>query len=100
MIKTTTMLGKGWMISLSHDGVDAGVQRSLHGRIPLQEQPPDLPLAVCGCGQPSPEEDGGSCAGPGSVLPPCGSWRDMEDHAAPAVDAMCGRTTLAIFSGF
>lgn len=37
---------------------------------------------------------------PGSSLPLGGSWRDTEDHAAPAVDAMCGGSTLAICSVF
>lgn len=94
------------MISLPHDrkDLDAGGERGFGCRIALEEQPPEPPPAACGRGQPSLEEgrrdDGGSCAEPGSGLPPCGSWRDMEDHAAPAVDAMCGRSTLAVCSGF
>lgn len=83
---------------------DAEGQRSFGCRMALEEQPPELPPAVCSRGQPSPEEgrrgDGRSCTEPGSSLPPGGSWRDMEDHAAPAVGAMCGRSTLAVCSGF
>ena len=33
------------------------------------------------------------------LVPLRGSWRDAGDHAAPAADAMCGRSTLAICSG-
>jgi len=44
--------------------------------------------------------DGGPCTELGSSLPSDGSWRDKEDHAVPAVDAMCGRSTLAVCSGF
>lgn len=91
------------MISLPRDEKDLNAGGWSFGcRKALEEQPPDLPPAVCGRGQPSAgRRDGeGSCTEPGSRQPPGGSWRDMEHHAAPAVSAMCGRSTLAVCSGF
>lgn len=93
------------MISLPCDGqdLDARRQRSFGCRITLEEQIPELSPAVCDGGQLSlgegRREDGGSCAEPGSSLPPAGSWRDTEDHASPAANATCGRSTLAVCSG-